>query len=105
MIKFLQKLVVLWEKSKFLRLMEMESAYLTKANSSILTRDINDLRTRLGELKLVKNPSNEAKVKIVDIEALINETVKYRQMIDSSRQKGEDLRRQIAFYRSGLWNS
>src|SRR3990167_3653807 len=102
MIKFLIKLVVLWEKKKFLTLMEMESGYITRVNRNVIGRDIDYLRSKLRELKIVKNPTNDARVKMVEIEALINETEKYKQMLESSRSKGDDLKKQIKMYREEL---
>lgn len=102
-IRFIQKLVILWEKSKFLTLMELESRYLQGENQEILERDLIDLRGQLAKQKLIKNPTAEVKHNIVDIEAQINETEKYRQMIASSVSKSEDLRKQIKLYKKQLW--
>ena len=103
MIKLLQKLVVLWEKSKFLTLMEMETDYLREANGRILGRDTDSLRAKLSSLKAIKNPKSDVQRDMIDIEQLINETEKFRQMIQSSKEKGLDLKNQIAKYRAELW--
>lgn len=104
MIKILQKLVILWEKSKFLTLMEMETDYIKRINDYIIVRDIDDLRKRLGELRASKDAkSSEIQREIIDLEAEINETEKFRQMIETSHEKSEDLKKQISLYWSNIW--
>lgn len=103
MIRFLQKLVVLWEKSKFLTLMEMETDYLRWENRKIIERDTDHLRKKVAELKAKEKQTAEDNRKIIDVEGEINETEKYRQMLESSRTKSADLKKQIAMYRKELW--
>lgn len=104
---FLQKMAVIWEKSKFLTLMKMEQAHIEETYWNIITRDVADLREKLGELK--KKENNNKKVdpttqkEIAEIEANINETEKYRQMIESGKDKSKDLERQIKLYKKLLW--
>jgi len=83
--------------------MEMESNYIVDVNKHILRRDIKELRKQLVELHNVKKPTSKEMQVAVQIESEIDETEKYRQMIDSSREKSEDLRKQIKMYRKGLW--
>lgn len=103
MITFIQKLIVLWEKKKFLTLMELESSYLEITHGEILNRDTDALRASLGEIRAKANPNSEDKRKAITIESEINETEKVRQMIQSSEEKGNDLRQQIVFYKMVLW--
>lgn len=103
MITFIQKVIVLWEKKKFLTLMELESGYLNDTHSDIIYRDIDSLRAKLGKLREKKDASNEDQRTIITVEAEINETEKIRQMMKSSEEKSADLRKQISFYKKGLW--
>jgi hypothetical protein len=103
-IKTCQKLIILWDKKKFLTLLEMESGFLKAFYSRILERDINELRKKLGEIRALKNPSNIKQQEATELEADINETIKYRQMIKDSSDKSLDLRRQIDKYKKELWS-
>lgn len=103
MIKFLQKLVILWEKSKFLTLMEMESGYIEKVNSKKLKGNIDAFRQQIAELKNKTDRSNAENGEIISIEAKINEIEKLRQIIQASKEKGDDLKNQIELYKKELW--
>ncbi len=112
MIKFFQKLIIILEKKKFLTLLQMESAYLQEMNISIIERNIDELRTKIREMRNKTKQStgttgttgtaaNERE--IAEIEAKINETEKYRQMIETSKVKEKDIKAQLRFYIRNLW--
>ena len=104
MIKLLQKLVILWEKSKFLTLLEMESEYLKQSHAELLERDTDTLRKEMAELKAIKQPNKETQQKIVELDMEIMEAEKFRQMVKSSEDKGLDLKSQIVKYKKELWS-
>lgn len=104
MIKLLQKLVILWEKSKFLTLMEMEADYIREVNRKILNRDTDALRTRLASLKASTDKKSDTQLEILEVEQQLNETEKFKEMIQKSKEKGLDLKKQIEKYRKDIWN-
>lgn len=104
MIKFLCKLVILWEKKKFLTLLEMENGYLKGANSTILDRNVVMLRENLGKLNTKNKRTNLEEKQIVTLNKEIDETEKFRQMIESGEFKMRDLQNQIKEYKQKLWN-
>lgn len=99
----LQKLLILWDKKRFLTLLEMESEYLITTKGEILKKDTPDLRGRLAKLRLIKNPKNETQREIIEIQAQINEVDKFKQMIVTTEEKKNDLKSQITFYKKSLW--
>lgn len=103
MIKWLQTLVILWEKSKFLRLMELESSYIQSVHADKIWRDLPELRKELASLRAIKSPKTETTKKMIGLEADINETEKFRQMVQSSEEKSIDLKNQIEQYKRKLW--
>jgi hypothetical protein len=102
MIKFIQKLIILWEKKKFLTLMELESFYISKVYQEEINRDLDFLRSELGKIKK-KAETRDNNLKRIEIESKINESEKFIQMIKSSKEKSNDLKNQIALYKKSLW--
>lgn len=103
MIKFLCKLVILWEKKKFLTLIEMENGYIEKINQFILGRDLTALRENLGKLNNKTKRTSLEEKQIIALNKDIDETEKFRQMIETGKFKRTDLENQIKEYKKNIW--
>jgi len=102
-IKIFTKLVILWEKKKFLTLLEMENQYIESYNWAILSRDVEEIRKQKGILQDKKKRTTDEEKQIIALDKDINETEKYRQMINGGKDKMEDLKNQIKMYRKNIW--
>ncbi len=104
-IKLWQKLVILWEKKKFLTLLEMEQNFLEETYFEILARDLSGLRERLGELNKLelKKRKLEDEQEIIELNTKINETEKYRNMIEQGKAKSKELQIQIKMFKNNLF--
>lgn len=100
-----QKLVILWEKKKFLTLLEMEQNFLEETYFEILSRDLSGLRERLGELNKLEQKKRklEDEQEIIELNTKINETEKYRNMIEQGKLKAKELKIQIKMFKSNLF--
>lgn len=103
MLGFFSRVVILWEKTKFLNLVRLEREYVGKVYAKVLAKDEAALRERLGQLRGKKNPSAEEKHEASKIDAEITEILQYRQMIDKSVEKEKDLEKQIALFKKRLF--
>jgi hypothetical protein len=104
MIKFIQKLVILWEKKKLLTLLEMEQGFLEKMYFPIISRDSTDLRNRLGYLNAKKDRKKQDEKEVIELNTKINETEKYKNMIEQGKTKAGELRVQIHMFKKNLWS-
>lgn len=104
MITLIQKLVIIWEKRKFLNLLKMETAFLEHENQEVLREDEKGLRAELAELGNIKNPREEIKRQIMDLDGRINNIARIKNMIEGGKIKRSELERQLEFYQKNLWN-
>jgi hypothetical protein len=81
----------------------MEQGFLEKMYFPIITRDLTDLRNRLGYLNAKKDRKKQDEKEIVELNNKINETEKYRNMIEQGKTKAKELRVQIHMFKKNLW--
>jgi len=102
-MRWLSKLVIIWEKTKRLVLTELERAYIEQEYANILSKDIEGLRAELGKLNAIKDPKTETKVKISELDAEVTEIMQYKNMVERSVSNEIDLREQIKMFKKSLW--
>lgn len=102
MIDFLQKLVIIWEKKKLLNTIRLEAIWV-KNKIDEFAIDEEETRKEMAELKAIKNPKQETKLRALELEQKLTEMNGWKQQFVMSAKRLEEFEEQIAMFKQHLW--
>lgn len=103
MIKFLQKLVVLWKKSLGLTEIQLEHKFFQEYFAETLEQDEDELRKRLGELRTIKQPRENVQTELLELDKQLTKLMQVKGRIIQSEKIEDEFKGFIKTIKKNLW--
>lgn len=103
MIKFLQKLKMLKQRSQIKTEVEMELKLVESYHADKLAKDEDELRNKLGMINNIKKPSKEQEKEKFMIQKELDEINQAKKMVQMCKMKINELTKLIEIIKKNLW--
>ena len=103
MIKLIQKLIFIWEKSMLRTRMKSEQIFVKEIFGKIMEKDDQLLREKMAELQKIRDPKPEIKQNIADLNTEITEIMGYRNIVNIGTAKIKELDAIVSILKKDLF--